>query len=290
MSGKDFLTGCLNKESIQSTLEKIKAECDVNKKPFSILTIDLDNFKLYNDKYGHIDGDDALRYFASTLSLSLREEESYVFRFGGDEFILAFPGKTGSDTYAIANHVIKMLSRRPMLAKGRIFKLSFSGGIASYPSDGRDIEEILQKADKAMYFSKTHGRKKATMYNRISQEIVERGLLVFVTVLVMAGTVVFTYKNVSDSDIIDFFRGKMRKAVSTITGLSVNTDKEDLDTIYLKSGRILKGVVVRDDADEIELNLNLETGKGLIIVKRAEIKDIKIHPKEAVSSQKNQSN
>jgi len=290
MSEKDFLTGCLNKESIKSTLEKIKAECDINRKPFSIFTIDLDSFKVYNDKYGHIDGDDALRYFASTLSFSLGEEESYIFRFGGDEFVLAFPGKNGAETYAIANKAMKLLNKRPMLAKGRIFKLAFSGGIASYPSDGNDIEEILQKADKAMYFSKTRGGRKATLYSHISQKIAERGLFIFISVLVVTGALFYGYKSFHSSHVMGLLKVEMKKVVATLTGLSSNTDSKGLDFVYLKSGRILEGVIVRDDEDEIELNLNLEKGKGLIIVKKAEIKKIKMHSKEAVSLQNNPGN
>ncbi len=271
MSERDFLTGCLSKESIDSTLARIKADCDVNKKPFSILTIDLDNFKLYNDKYGHLDGDDVLRYFASTLCLILREEESYVFRFGGDEFILVFPGKNGTEAYLIANNIMKILKKRPFLSRGRMFKLAFSSGIASYPSDGSDIDVILRKADKAMYFSKMHGRKRTTLYSLILQKTIERVLFIFVSVLVIAGTLFYVQKTSYRGYITDWLKAGMKKVITTLTPSSIRINSEDIDLVYLKSGRILEGIIVRDDEDEIELNLNLEKGKGLIIIKKADI-------------------
>ena len=72
MNEKDFLTGCLTKESIDSTLDRVRAQSSYGKTPFSVMVIDLDHFKEYNDKYGHMDGDEVLRYFSSTLRLSIR--------------------------------------------------------------------------------------------------------------------------------------------------------------------------------------------------------------------------
>ena len=71
MPQTDFLTGFLSKESIDLTLDKLKAECGIDKGHFSMLMLDLDRFKAYNDKYGHLNGDDMLRYFAGTLRMSL---------------------------------------------------------------------------------------------------------------------------------------------------------------------------------------------------------------------------
>ncbi|MCX5666713.1 MAG: GGDEF domain-containing protein, partial [Candidatus Omnitrophica bacterium] len=160
----DFLTGFLSKESINLTLDKLKAECDIDKSHFSMLVLDIDRFKTYNDKYGHLYGDDMLRYFSGTLRMILESLQTFMFRFGGDEFIIVFPGKSAKEVYDITRDILKTMKRRPFLSNGRMYKLSFSAGITTYPNDGQDTDEIIRNADKAMYFSKAHGRGKAIIY------------------------------------------------------------------------------------------------------------------------------
>jgi len=280
MGETDFLTGCLRKESIDSVLAKLKAECDVDKCPLSILNIDLDNFKSYNDKYGHMEGDEVLKYFASTLRLSLGGESPHIFRFGGDEFILAFPGKTANETYLIANNVMKNLRRRPFLYKGHIFRLSFSGGIASYPSDGDDIETILQKSDKAMYFSKTHGRKRTTLYANMLHRMLEKIALIFISVLVAAGALFYFQKSPYRGNITDWLKGKTGTAVAALTRTTAKTDSEGSDFVCLKSGRVLRGIIMRDDKDEVELSLNIESGKASVTIKKSEIREMRKRSKK----------
>ena len=280
MSETDFLTGCLGKESIDGTLDKLHAECDIDKRPLSILSIDLDNFKSYNDKYGHMEGDEALKYFASTLRLSLGEEDPYIFRFGGDEFVLAFPGKSAKETYLIANGVMKNLRRRPFLYKGHIFRLSFSGGIASYPSNDNDVQAVLQKSDKAMYFSKTHGRKKTVLYSRMLHRAVGRILFISVSVLVAGGGFFYFQKSPYKATVMDWLKEKVDPTLATLVRKTVNVGSEGSDLVYLKSGRVLKGIIVRDDKDEIEISLNIESGKASVTVKRSEIRKIKKQPKK----------
>lgn len=286
MSEKDFLTDCLTKEAINPTLDKVKAECKIYKRPFSVLVIDVDHFKTYNDKYGHLDGDEVLRYFASTLRLSLREEEVFIFRFGGDEFILVFPGKKGKETLSVANNVMKNLKRRPFLYRGRIFKLSFSGGIASYPTDGNDVEEILNKGDKAMYFAKTHGRRKTILYVHILRKTIQRIAFILAVLLLVTGALFYFRHSSYRYYVTGAFKKQIRNVNAALTPVTIiKEDSIALDSIYLKSGRILRGVIIRDDKDEIELNLNLETGKGTITVKKAEIARIVPRPKKVIPVQ-----
>ena len=280
MAQADFLTGFLSKEDIDSTLDKIRAECAVDKRPFSILVIDLDHFKTYNDKYGHLDGDDVLKYFSSTLRLSLKDIDTYIFRFGGDEFIIVFPGKHGKDTYSVAQYILRILKKRPFLSRGRIFKLSFSGGIASFPADGRDIEGIIAKADKAMYFSKTHGRARTTLYRSILHKTIER-LLQLSVVILLAGGTFFYFQQTSYKDYaMGWLMGKIGKLSVFLTPPSARVDAKDLRFVYLKSGRILKGVIIRDDKDEIEFSLVLEEGKGSVTIRRSDITRIEKQTKD----------
>ena len=286
MSQTDFLTGCLSKEVIDITLDKVKAECIVNRQPFSIIVLDLDRFKAYNDKYGHLDGDDILKYFASTLRISLQDVGNFIFRFGGDEFIIVFPGKSGKEAFNIMNNVIKILRKRPFLSRGRIYKLSFSGGIASYPADGREMEGIINKADKAMYFSKTHGRGKVTLYGQILWKTIEKAAFLVAILLLIAGAIFYFQKSSYKNYVVE----KIRKAAGKVSAKLIppsqvppaKTYAEEYDLVYLKSGRILNGTIVRDDKNEIELNLDLETGRGVITVKRSDIERIRPRTKKVI--------
>ena len=141
-----------------------------------------------------VDGDDILKYFASTLRISLQDVGNFIFRFGGDEFIIVFPGKSGKEAFNIMNNVIKILRKRPFLSRGRIYKLSFSGGITSYPADGREMEGIINKADKAMYFSKTHGRGKVTLYGQILWKTIEKAAFLVAILLLIAGAIFYFQK------------------------------------------------------------------------------------------------
>lgn len=282
MSEKDFLTGCLSKEAINPTLDRIQSECKIAKMPFSVLVIDLDHFKAYNDKYGHIDGDEVLKYFASTLRLSFGEDGVSIFRFGGDEFIIVFTGKNGRDTNLIANSVMRNMRRRPFLFRGRIFKLSFSAGIASYPSDGNEIEAILQKSDKAMYFSKTHGRGRVTLYSHMLRRTVEKVLLTIAALLFALGALLYFNNSSYKDHIMRWINKEMDKAGRALAPTSIRLESGTLDIVHLKSGRVLKGIVIRDDKDEIELNLSFETGKGTISIKRSDIEEVIRRPKEVL--------
>ena len=270
----DYLTGFLSKESIDLTLDKLKAECDVDKGHFSMLVLDIDRFKTYNDKYGHLYGDDMLRYFSGTLRMILESLQTFMFRFGGDEFIIAFPRKSVKETYNITHDIFKIMKKRPFLSKGRMYKLSFSAGIAIYPNDGRDINEIIQKADKAMYFSKAHGRGKVTIHSHIFRKTVGK-ILGLVMVILLAVEALWSFnQSPYKGEAIYWLKQKTGNIERILVRRAMKIDTEDLDLIYLKSKRILRGTIIRDDRDEIELSLNLELGRGAITINKSDISRI----------------
>ena len=118
MPETDYLTGFLNKESIDHILNKLKAECDIDKSHFSMLVLDIDRFKTYNDKYGHLYGDDMLRYFSGTLRMILESLQTFMFRFGGDEFIIVFPRKSVKETHNITHDIFKIIKKGLSCQKG----------------------------------------------------------------------------------------------------------------------------------------------------------------------------
>ncbi len=145
MSKKDSLTGAYNKKAILNYIENlIKSK---SKKKFSILMIDLDDFKGINDKYGHLQGDECLKNFSRIAKDSIRKVD-YLGRFGGDEFIIVLPSLSDSETMFVAERFIKNINNI------KDIKFAVSIGIASYPDDANTVKEIISIADRGVYLSK----------------------------------------------------------------------------------------------------------------------------------------
>jgi diguanylate cyclase (GGDEF)-like protein len=274
MQQTDFLTGFFGKESMYVMLDKLKAESDVDHKPFTALLLDMDHFRMYNEKFGHLEGDNMLKYFAGTLRATLEDEKTIDFRFGGDEFIVVFPGKKAHEVYHIARNIMTIFRRRPFLMKGRLYKLHFSAGIAVYPADGAGVEEVIHKADKAMYFSKTHGRARITIYSHILHKKMIRVVVIVTCLLLSAAGLWYFIKSPYMPEFMHWLKQRTGKMEKLLIRRAVKLDEEDLDLVYLRSGRVLKGSIIRDDANEVELSLSLEAGSGSTIVKKANIKRI----------------
>jgi len=290
---KDFLTGCFTKENLAPVFVRLGAEYAQHKIPFSFLLIDLDHFKSLNDKYGHLLGDEVLKYFASSLRLSLGDSGIIPFRYGGDEFVIVFPGKDSRQAYALSLQLSRNIKYRPFLLKGRLFKMSFSGGVATYPKDGSTFEDLIAAADKAMYFCKRHRHGKVVQYGKIKQ--IKLQYFAFFVILIIAGLfLAFRYYTNKDyfsnfTHSIDtkikslYFRKintriqqKIQRQLKPLSKITANSEKPvlSLDKVYLKSGGILEGEIIRQSDDSIEVRLLMQAGEGSITVKRDEIERI----------------
>ncbi len=123
----------------------------------AIMFIDLDGFKGVNDNHGHDAGDNVLKKIATRLSSCVRESDT-VARIGGDEFVIILTEIHAADNAAvIADKVIQAVSQ-PITFKGLQLKVGASVGIALYPTDGNDPEQLLKQADNAMYATKNSGK------------------------------------------------------------------------------------------------------------------------------------
>ena len=274
---RDFLTDFYSKEAFEPLADKMMAECGVRKRPFSILIVDLDHFKYFNDKYGHLNGDDALKYFAGSVRFSLYAAEYKAVRFGGDEFILIFPGVDSAHALTIARNLLKAVGRRPFSMMGHLFNMRFSGGIASYPEDGSDAKILFDKADKAMYFSKGRGGNRIAEFGKMRFEGVKHLLFMFAVIFLAAAVTfgarylyknraVFLAKNFSVAKIMDIIPSRDRV--------------KDRDIIYLKTGGVFKGEISRENPDAVEIKMKFLTGEGTMTVKRSEI--VKIYRGKSV--------
>ncbi len=159
LSARDKLTGLLNRGIFDDLLSDATLRARRYGRPLSVLMLDVDQFKHFNDTWGHSAGDEALRAVASAIKQSVRQGE-IVARYGGDEFVVLFP-ETLPDIAVSRGEKIR-LRVPPIVAGGRgheqTVPVTISVGVASLPADGIDGFEVLNQADMRLYEAKHAGR------------------------------------------------------------------------------------------------------------------------------------
>ncbi|MCY3024289.1 MAG: diguanylate cyclase, partial [Planctomycetota bacterium] len=130
----------------------------------SLLFLDLDHFKQFNDRHGHLAGNRALEHVAAVLQAEARETD-LVARYGGEEFAVLMPDTAKHEAHALGERIRARLEQSPVeLPQGEPQRLTVSLGLATYPRDAQSTETLLAAADQAMYASKSAGRNRITMY------------------------------------------------------------------------------------------------------------------------------
>jgi diguanylate cyclase (GGDEF)-like protein len=158
LSNHDSLTGFYNTRYLYSAVDALIAECRRNGKPFSLIFLDIDNFKNVVDTHGHLNGSRALAEIAGTINGCL-SEPAYGVAYGGDEFVVVLPGHDHPHALEKAEHIrSKMLATiyLPTVNDGVHLQASF--GVSTYPDDATDIKNLLAKADQAMFQVKSEGK------------------------------------------------------------------------------------------------------------------------------------
>jgi len=159
----DALTQLPNRVLINERIEQaIHCSCRENKS-FSLLFLDLDDFKIVNDSLGHHYGDELLRQVAQRLENSLREADS-AGRLGGDEFVIIL-SNTNADGAAAAAQKITHILKEPFVVDGHILSIQTSIGISIYPKNGNDSNTLTRHADIAMYHAKQAGRGRFSFFD-----------------------------------------------------------------------------------------------------------------------------
>lgn len=162
---RDLLTGLPNRKMIVEQLNLMIGRAVKEKLGFSVVFIDLDNFKQINDIYGHDIGDKFLITIAETMQKYCNELD-LLGRLGGDEFILIIQrNMTESEVYKYIDGLRKLLSEEVLINDCRSTS-SASFGIASFPHDGNDAMELLKYADTAMYNAKNQGKNAITFFHQ----------------------------------------------------------------------------------------------------------------------------
>lgn len=157
---KDGLTGLYLRRYL---LERMSGEITRHlrrKKELSVLMIDLDKFKQYNDAYGHVAGDIVLKLIGKDLQEFFKETGSLVSRYGGEEFVVLLPEVSREEAVELAENFRKAVEKKEIVLRQKKTRMTVSIGVATFPRDAQIKEELLEAVDNAMYAAKGKGRNK----------------------------------------------------------------------------------------------------------------------------------
>jgi len=167
----DALTHLPNRSYFNQTLEHLVVQAKESATEFALLFLDLDGFKAVNDSLGHQVGDELLRNVSARLISAVREGD-IVSRLGGDEFIVLLADVHDKDLIeGVSQRIIKEVSR-PYWIDSNDIEISTSIGISRYPLDGKVSNELVERADQALYVSKHSGRRTYRFYDDVSEALI----------------------------------------------------------------------------------------------------------------------
>lgn len=155
---RDVLTGLFNRRYLEETLPREIDQALRKKQVFSVVMLDIDDFKDINDQYGHDAGDEILKFIGSCLQQRSRGGD-IACRLGGDEFVLVLLGADGEDTIKKIEDIRVQVKKTKLYFEGKILpQITLSSGIATVPSHGENMDTILSAADDALYAAKDSGK------------------------------------------------------------------------------------------------------------------------------------
>ena len=163
MARTDSVTSLLNRRALLEMGEKEILRSQRLDHPVSVLMVDLDDFKVINDQYSHLAGDQALRKTASVLRENLRTID-IIGRYGGDEFIIVLPESNEFDAKATCERLLVQIQEASIPINGDTVTITASIGYTSHLHDLPDFTEMMDQADQAMYLAKKSGKNRIAKY------------------------------------------------------------------------------------------------------------------------------
>ncbi|MBV8680573.1 MAG: diguanylate cyclase [Aquitalea sp.] len=155
---EDQLTGAYNRRGLAEHFQREISRAERTSSDLSVALIDVDNFKQLNDRYGHLTGDDALKYLVDVIKHNLRPAD-IVARFGGEEFVLLMPDTPVDEAIDTVQRLQRELTRTFFMANNDRLVITFSAGVARWHLGEQDIE-VIERADQAMYQAKISGKNR----------------------------------------------------------------------------------------------------------------------------------
>lgn len=171
LSMRDALTGIANRRGFDHYTQEKWAVLTEIEEPLSLILIDIDHFKLYNDYYGHLEGDATLAIVAQQIANSIDKDISLAVRYGGEEFAVILPQYHLEAAYEVAQRIRLAVEQAQIIHKHSAVKeiVSISCGVASIiPTKDNDINTLIRYADQALYEAKEKGRDRVVIYDTVS--------------------------------------------------------------------------------------------------------------------------
>lgn len=167
IASRDVLTGAFNRRRLEEEAERLRVRCLRTGESLAIMMIDIDDFKLINDKFGHQGGDEVLRHLV-TISLASIRADDYFARYGGEEFCILLPNTTEKDALVLAERLRKTCEATTAIFKGEPLRSTISIGVADSNSAGLEVSSLISVADQALYFVKQAGKNRVAAYSTMS--------------------------------------------------------------------------------------------------------------------------
>lgn len=163
---RDSLTGLWNRRYFLDCLRREKSRADSNELGFGLISIDIDNFKRFNDHHGHDAGDMVLRRVCEEL-VATAGSAGIVCRVGGEELAVICPDLDADAAMTLAGRMLNAVKRIEIVYQGGVLPcVTVSAGVSSYPSDHSSIDELMRNADNALYQAKRAGRDRVALFKK----------------------------------------------------------------------------------------------------------------------------
>jgi diguanylate cyclase (GGDEF)-like protein len=236
----DELTQIPNRRYFNAQFPSIWNECREKSVPLALLMIDIDWFKRINDTYFHETGDEVLQKTASLMAEILKDK-GILIRFAGDEFIILLPEADSQEAELFGHDLVSFINQSPLeISKIPIdYHISLSVGIVVWPTHTESKDELLEKADQALYLSKESGRNRSTLYEKekIARFIARKGgVQTPCKYLLQRNDILFSIRAMLDTDSTSF---AIPRILSGPLGIGKTTVLKTIETKNIISKRIL---------------------------------------------------
>jgi diguanylate cyclase (GGDEF)-like protein len=168
----DGMTGLYNHRYFQEALSREISRSGRYDKPVSLVYLDIDHFKNFNDTYGHQVGDEVLKLVARTIRRNLRDSD-LPCRYGGEELVAILPETDLEGAKAAGEKIRKAVEALNLPVDGKIVKITISGGVSAFPTNAKDKASLIEAADEALYQAKEGGRNQVRESQRIMIDTIE---------------------------------------------------------------------------------------------------------------------
>ncbi|MBN2097183.1 MAG: GGDEF domain-containing protein [Candidatus Omnitrophica bacterium] len=254
---KDSLTGAFTRDVLFADLRRKIFDAKLRSEKLFLLLLDIDHFKNINDKYGHLWGDEFLKFITGTLRMCL-QQKGMIYRYGGDEFVVLFNTQNIKQALYLAKQFNMAMRSRPFLFNGRLFKMTISCGLAVYPNDAREPESLIKAADKALYFSKRFGRNTTTQVSKIGLHKLKMFVMIFLEIFLFL-TAVFYLKT-------HFTKSEIRKGLNKILINRLPAFKPDTKVVF-KDQNVISGHLIAENQDKVIVIVPIDKSSVKIIFK-----------------------